>query len=74
MEDFVRCAFDEVRLDWQEYVRTDPSLHRPSELWEGRGDAGKAARVLGWSAEYRMPDVVRAMVEAEKEGLTDSGN
>ncbi len=30
------------------------------------GDASRASEVLGWSPTYRMSDVVKAMVEAER--------
>jgi GDPmannose 4,6-dehydratase len=64
---FVRLAFEEVGLDWREYVVQDPALFRPTDLSCGRASPVKASTQLGWVAERRMPDVVRLMVRAEQE-------
>ncbi|PSB39914.1 GDP-mannose 4,6-dehydratase, partial [filamentous cyanobacterium Phorm 46] len=53
-------------LDWQEHLVTDASLYRPTEIAVGRGNPGKAKEKLGWEAKYKMPDVVRMMVEARQ--------
>ena len=66
LQDFIAVVFDACGLDWQNHVTTDPALYRPSEIREGRGDASKAAELLGWRAKKRMPDVAKAMVQAEK--------
>ncbi len=65
LEEFAEAAFGQVGLDWREHTDLSNALMRPSELAEGRGDASQAREVLGWSATYRMGDVVKAMVEAE---------
>lgn len=65
LEDFAETAFGHVGLDWTEHTDLSEDLRRPSDLAEGRGDASRAREVLGWSATYRMSDVVKAMVEAE---------
>lgn len=64
LEDFVTTAFACVGLDWQEHVVTDASLLRPTDLAISRGNPDKAREKLGWEAQYKMPDVVRMMVEA----------
>lgn len=66
LEDFVETAFSALGLDWREHVVQDPGLLRPTELAAGRGNSAKARAQLGWQARYRMRDVVRMMVEAEK--------
>ena len=63
LEEFVAEAFHCVGLDWQEHVISDPSLLRPSEIMVSRGNAGKAATVLGWQARLRMRDVVHEMAK-----------
>ncbi len=63
LQDFVAAVFETQGLDWREHVMSDPTLIRPSEIMVSRGDASKAARVLGWCARYRMRDVARMMVE-----------
>lgn len=66
LEEFAATAFQQVGLDWREHTDLSEALTRPTDLSEGRGDASRAREVLGWSATYRMSDVVKAMVEAEQ--------
>jgi len=64
LEDFVAEAFASVGLNWQEHTIIDKSLYRPTEIAIGRGNPRKAKEMLGWEAKYKMPDVVRMMVQA----------
>jgi GDPmannose 4,6-dehydratase len=66
LESFVDLAFREAGLDWKNHVRIDPAFLRPTDLSRGFGDPSLAKRKLGWSARYRMADVVRMMMEEEK--------
>ena len=66
LEEFISEAFVAVGLNWRDHVIADPSLYRPTEISIGKGNPGKAARVLGWKAKYKMRDVVRMMVEYEQ--------
>jgi GDPmannose 4,6-dehydratase len=63
---FVEIAFEEVGLDWKEHVVQDPAFLRPTDLSRGFGDPSRAAEKLDWRAQFRMADVVRKMVDAEK--------
>jgi GDPmannose 4,6-dehydratase len=64
LEEFVAEAFYQVGLGWQDHVVTDASLLRPTDLAVSKGNPTKAKEQLGWQARYKMPDVVRMMVEA----------
>ena len=64
LEDLVARAFSCVGLDWQDLVVTDPSLLRPTDLAVSKGNPTKAKEQLGWEAKYKMPDVIKMMVEA----------
>lgn len=66
LQDFVATAFDCVGLNWQDWVITDKSLYRPTDIAVGRGHPAKAREFLGWQAQYKMHDVVRMMVEAKQ--------
>ncbi len=66
LEEFAETAFGQVGLDWREHTDLSEALRRPSDLGEMLGDASRASEVLGWSPTYRMSDVVKAMVEAER--------
>ena len=67
LEDFVRIAFAEVGLDWREHTVLSDSLRRPTDISDGKGDATKAERLLGWKAKAHMKDVIAMMVKAELE-------
>ncbi|MGK7937255.1 MAG: GDP-mannose 4,6-dehydratase [Xenococcaceae cyanobacterium] len=64
LQEFAIEAFHCLGLNWQDYVVTDNSLLRPTDLAVSKGDPNKAKEKLGWQAQYKMPDVVRMMVEA----------
>lgn len=66
LEEFVDTAFAAVNLNWRDHVVIDAGLLRPTDLAAGRGDPAKARAKLGWQASHRMRDVVRMMVEAER--------
>lgn len=65
LEDFVSGVFAQLDLDWKEYVESDPSLFRPSDIERSCGNAGKAEAELRWKAHHRFDDIVRLLVEAE---------
>jgi GDPmannose 4,6-dehydratase len=67
LEQFTELAFGLLGLDWREWVVSDPSLYRPSDLLANKGNASKAAKLLGWNARFRMQEVVTEMVRAELE-------
>lgn len=65
LEDFVREAFAALDLDWRDHTTISTTLFRPTDISEGKGDASKAERVLGWKAQLHMKEVVAKMVQAD---------
>jgi GDPmannose 4,6-dehydratase len=66
VREFVQEAFRVAGIEkWEPHVKTDPSFHRPAEVFNLRGDPSKARRELGWTATTRFHDLVRIMVEAD---------
>lgn len=63
LEEFVACAFAEVGLNWQDYLISDPTLFRPTDLTFSGANPRKAWEKLGWKAKYKMPDVVKMMMD-----------
>ncbi|MBI2781910.1 MAG: GDP-mannose 4,6-dehydratase [Chloroflexi bacterium] len=70
VQELVEVAFGLVGLDWRERVRIDQRYFRPTEVDDLRGDASKAARVLGWRPTVTFAGLVRLMLEAD---LRDAG-
>jgi GDPmannose 4,6-dehydratase len=60
-------AFGYAGLDWAEYVKIDERYFRPSEVDELLGDATKAREKLGWEPSVRFPELVRLMVDHDRE-------
>lgn len=66
LTDVVQAALSAVGIeDIDPFVRSDPSLHRPADVPELRGDASKAARVLGWKPRLQFEAIIGQMVWAD---------
>jgi GDPmannose 4,6-dehydratase len=69
VREFVELAFNEVGLNWKDYVKVDQKLFRPAEVEYLVGDYSKAKSVLGWEPSVKFEELVRMMVKAEIERL-----
>jgi GDPmannose 4,6-dehydratase len=69
LQNFVELVFARVGLDWRPHTVVSNTLFRPTDISEGRGNAGKAERLLPWKARARLPEVIDMMVEAELDAL-----
>ncbi|BCB83851.1 GDP-mannose 4,6-dehydratase [Phytohabitans suffuscus] len=71
VRDFLAAAFGHAGLDWRAYVRIDPTYVRPAEVNALIGDASKAREQLGWAPKTEFVDLVRIMVDADRQLLDD---
>ncbi|MEH1101419.1 GDP-mannose 4,6-dehydratase [Micromonospora sp. CPCC 205561] len=71
VREFVEAAFSHVGLDWRQFVVTDPAYFRPAEVDALIGDYAKARRALGWAPKTLFADLVRVMVDADRQMLED---
>ena len=70
VREFLTEAFRVAGVEHSErYVRTDKSFDRPAEVFNLRGNAAKAERLLEWRPTVRFPELVRRLVEADLERL-----
>jgi GDPmannose 4,6-dehydratase len=60
-----------IGLDWQEVVEFDERYLRPAEVDALQGDASKAREKLGWKPTVTFKELVRIMVDADREALAD---
>jgi GDPmannose 4,6-dehydratase len=65
VRELVEIAFAHAGLDWQQYVRTDPSLLRPAEVDHLIGNPEKARRTLGWEPTVNFEQLVAMMVDQD---------
>jgi GDPmannose 4,6-dehydratase len=67
VQEFLEEAFGHVDLNWRDYVKIDPRYFRPSEVDLLIGDYSKAKEKLGWEPTVRFPELVRMMVDGDRE-------
>jgi GDPmannose 4,6-dehydratase len=65
VREFVELAFEQVGLDWKEFVKHDSRYERPAEVDLLIGDASKAKKLLNWEPQVRFEELVRIMVDAD---------
>lgn len=65
VREFLDFSFSEVGLNWQNYVKLDQRLLRPTEVHALVGDYSKARETLGWAPQILAPQLASIMVLAE---------
>jgi GDPmannose 4,6-dehydratase len=65
--EFLAEAFGHADLDWRDYVQIDERYFRPAEVDLLIGDYSKAKEKLGWEPAVRFQELVRMMVDADRE-------
>jgi GDPmannose 4,6-dehydratase len=65
IRDMCALAFRHVGLNYEDYVKVDPSFLRPAEVDVLLGNPAKAEAKLGWKAETSLEDMIAEMVEAD---------
>jgi GDPmannose 4,6-dehydratase len=67
VREFLAEAFGYAGLDWNEYVVIDPRYFRPAEVDHLIGDYSRARERLGWEPTVRFEELVRMMVDHDRE-------
>ena len=67
VKEFAELAFQEVGLNWKDYVVVNERLFRPDEKHPLVGDSLKAQRELAWMPKVGFQELVRMMVKADLE-------
>lgn len=65
VREFADLAFKEAGLNYQDYVKTDPKLMRPSEVDILVGDPSKIKKELGWQPKVTFRELVKIMVKED---------
>jgi GDPmannose 4,6-dehydratase len=71
VRELVEAAFSAAGLDWERYVVTDQTLHRPAEVDLLCADPKKARVQLGWEPRVSFDELVAMMVDSDLRLLTD---
>jgi GDPmannose 4,6-dehydratase len=67
VREFLNEAFGYAGLDWNDYVSIDERYFRPAEVDLLLGDASKVKEKLGWEPAVRFDELVRMMVDHDRE-------
>ena len=65
VREFCDLAFQEVGLDYRDFVREDPQFFRPAEVDLLIGDPTRAHEILGWRPQYTFRQLVQEMVATD---------
>ena len=65
VKEFVKLAFDEVGLEWKDFVETDEKYFRPNEVNHLLGNSEQARKELGWTPETSFKQLVKMMIESD---------
>ncbi|GAA0249499.1 GDP-mannose 4,6-dehydratase [Haladaptatus pallidirubidus] len=60
-----RIAFDEVGLDWQEFVTIDEKYFRATEVDALKADPSRAKQKLKWEPKISFEEMIREMVQKD---------
>lgn len=67
VKDFLYEVFNQVELNWQDYVVIDPRYFRPAEVDSLQGNASKARTILGWNPRVTFRELVKMMLDHDLE-------
>ena len=67
VRDFAEKAFKYAGLNWEEYVMTDKVYFRPNEVDFLLGDYSKAKKILNWTPNVDIDQLVKIMVDSDME-------
>jgi GDPmannose 4,6-dehydratase len=65
VREFVAAVFSGLGLDYEHYVKVDPSFFRPAEKVKLCGNPAKAVERLGWRRTKDFQGIVAEMVASE---------
>ena len=69
VKELIEIAFGHLDLNWEDYVVVDQNFYRPAEIYELKGDAGKAMEKLGWKPSFSFENMVTLMVDEDLRSL-----
>ncbi len=67
VRDFCKLVFEQLDLNYEDYVEIDPRYFRPAEVDLLLGDASKAKDKLGWEATTDLEELARIMTQHDYE-------
>ena len=72
VRDMCKIAFENIGLNYQDFLVIDPKFFRPAEVELLLGDASKAKAKLSWEPTIDLEAMIIEMVEADIRRLSGS--
>ena len=69
VREMCRIAFEYLSLNYEDYIKIDPTLYRPAEVDVLQGDASKARKQLGWVPKTSLETLITMMVDADMQRI-----
>jgi GDPmannose 4,6-dehydratase len=73
VRDLLSLVFENLNLNYLDFVKQDSRYLRPEELPYLRGDSAKARKTLGWKPEISFEELVLEMISEWSDRLTAVG-
>ncbi len=64
VRDLCKYVFEQLDMNYEDYVSQDPKFLRPEELKCLKGDSRKVREILGWEPEYTFETLLDDMIDS----------
>lgn len=70
VREFMQIVFEELKLNYEDYLVIDPRFYRPAEIEILVADPSKAREKLGWEPKVTFEELALSMVRSDYENLS----
>ena len=71
VREFMQIVFEELKLNYEDYLVVDPRFYRPAEVEILVADPSKARENLGWEPKVTFEELALSMVRSDYENLSN---
>ena len=71
VREFMQIVFEELKLNYEDYLVIDPRFYRPAEVEILVADPSKAREKLGWKPKVTFEELALSMVRSDYENLSN---
>ena len=71
VREFMHIVFEELKLNYVDYLVSDPRFYRPAEVEILVADSSKAREKLGWEPKVSFEELALSMVRSDYENLSN---
>ena len=72
VREFMQIVFEELKLNYEDYLVIDPRFYRPAEVEILVADPSKAREKLGWEPKVTFEELALSMVRSDYENLSNA--